>query len=417
MELPFPQAWLGQIVQPAPVESVAEVDACIAAALAAPVGSPPLAACARPGQQVAIIVDDATRKTPAAAIVRQLVVELAHAGVRRADIAIVVALGTHRAMTADELATKLGTDILQRYRVINAPCTDAQELVDLGEAPGGIPTHVNRTVADADLRIGVGMITPHLDAGWSGGAKIVLPGVCGLVTVDAFHRASAFVAADQLGEVDALMRRTLEHFVAEQVPLHFIVNVVLTLAGDLYACVAGHAVAAHRAGVRHARAVYAAAAPRRFPVVVADCAPYDVDLWQSIKGAWAGAQLVEPGGTLVLVTAAPEGVSNYPLVPVYAGQAPDELRNAIVRGTVEDAMQAATGVMWGMLLQRMRIVFVSPGLRAADAAVMGAGWQPDLATAVAEAVARLPEAVRPGAVAVIPQAGLVLPVLAGAPPI
>ena len=214
-----------------------------------------------------------------------------------------------------------------------------------------------------------------------------------------------------MGNPDATLRLLLERFVAEHAPLHWIVNAVLGADGSLAGCVAGDALLAHRAGAEIARAVYGLCAPQRFPVVVAVCAPYDQDLWQSIKGAWAGDLLAEEGGDLIVVTRAPEGNSLYQHVPRYAGMDPDALRAAILQGTVEDAMQAATGVMWGTLRRRLRLSLVSNGLGADTARLMGADPYPSVGAAVAAAVQRLPAARRQGAVAVIPQAGVALPLL------
>ena len=365
---------------------------------------------------MAILVDDCTRKTPTAQILPAVLAELAQAGVPPAQITLVVALGTHRPLTAAELRAKLGAAAAP-FTVVNMPATDSHAFAlagltaslrpDLHLPP--IPAQISRAVLEADLRIGIGMITPHLDAGYSGGAKIVLPGVCSLATVDAFHLAAAFVEGNQLGNPDAPLRLLLERFVAQHAPLHFIVNTVLAGDGTLAACVAGDAVLAQRAGTQIARQVHGLPAPQRFPVVVADCAPYDQDLWQSIKGAWAGDLLTEDGGDLIIVTAAPGGNSLYAHVPRYAGMDPDLLRRAILDGDVEDAMQAATGVLWGTLRRRVRLSLVSAGLGAEVARLMGADAYPSSLAAVTAAVQRLPIDRRAGAVAVIPQAGVALP--------
>ncbi len=372
---------------------------------------------AQQGQRVAILVDDCTRKTPVAQILPHVLAELQAAGIPPRQITVVVALGTHRPLTPAELCAKLGPAADGTFLLVNTPATDPHGFAavgftaslrpDLGLPP--IPAQINRRVLEADLRIGLGMITPHLDAGFSGGAKIVLPGVCSIQTVDAFHLASAFVEGNQLGNPDAPLRCLLERFVADHAPLHYIVNAILAPDGSLHACVAGDPVLAQRAGAEIARQVYGLPAPRRFPVVVANCAPYDQDLWQSIKGAFAGDLLVEDGGDLILVTAAPEGNSLYPLVPYYAGMDPDLLRTAILDAKVEDAMQAATGVLWGTLRRRVRLSIVSRGLDARTATAMGAEYYDTVETATAAAVARLPASRRSGSVALIPQAGVALP--------
>jgi nickel-dependent lactate racemase len=413
----IPKPFLGAVIAPPIVPATGEPSELIATALAAPIGAPRLRDLAQPGQRIALLIDDCTRKTPTAQILPFVLAELAAAGVSQHNIAIVVALGTHPPLTEVELHAKLGDAALEGCTVVNVACTDSNAFVDLGTMNSlevqptlpPIPAQINRWVVDAGLRISIGMITPHLDAGFSGGAKMVLPGVCSLATVDAFHLASAFVGANQLGDPDAPLRRLLEAFVARHAPLHFIVNVVLALNGSLAACVAGDPIAAHRKGIEHARRVYGVHAERRYPVVVANCSPYDQDLWQSIKGAWAGDLLTADGGTLILVTPAPQGSGGYPLVPYYAGIDPDLLRAELLSGKVADAMQAATGVLWGSLCRRIELAIVSRGLTVEDAKAMRATYFADVEAAMAAALARLPPAQRVGAIALIPQAGVVLP--------
>ena len=406
----IPVEWCGEVVTLSAVAPAGDVDGLLGTALAHPIGAPPLRELVRPGQTVAVLVDDYTRKTPIARLLPPVLAELHQAGVPREQIRIVIALGTHRPMTPAEIAAKLGPAVATQYEVINEPSTHEDAFAFLGHSSHGIPAYVNRFVAEADVRIGLGMITPHLDAGFSGGAKIVLPGVCGVATVDAFHKAGAFIRDNQLGNVDAPLRRALEQFVAEHVPLHFIVNVIPTLDGGVNHCVAGDAIAAHRAGVEQARRVYGVSVRRRYPVVVANCYPYDMDLWQSIKGVWAGDLVTADDGTLIMVTAAPEGNSNYPLVPFYAGQDPDDLRRRIEAGQVEDAKQAATGVMFGNLTRRVRLAIVSGGLTPRDAEMMNAAYFSTVDAAVEAAVLGLAADERRAAVAVLPEAGIVLPI-------
>ena len=420
LELPYgqdrlpvaiPDRWLGEILSPQPVEPPPDPLALVTAALDRPIGAPPLKKLAQPGQQVALIIDDYTRKTPIHLLLPPVLAQLSLAGVAPADIRIVVAPGTHRPMSQAEIIAKIGTELAARYEVVNIPSTAENEMVYLGRSANGIPAWVNRAVVEADLRVGLGMITPHLEAGFSGGAKIILPGVCSEATVDAFHAASAFIPDNQLGLIDAPLRRHLERFVAEHVPLQFIVNVITTLTGEIYRCVAGHFIDAHRAGVSYARQVFGTPAKRRYPIVIANCSPYDIDLWQSIKGVFAGDLVTADGGTLIMVTAAPEGNSNYPLVPGYCGRNPAELQQEMLTRGIADAKQAATGVMVGRLKQRIKLALVSTGLTSTDATAMGLAYYDSVETAVAATVNRLPPADRPGAVAVLPQAGLLLPLL------
>jgi nickel-dependent lactate racemase len=382
----IPDAWLGEVVHPVPVSPAADATALVQRSLDDPIGVPPLGQLARSDRLMA-------------------------AGIDRDDIRIVAALGTHRPMTHEELVAKLGAAVAGDHRIVNVPSTTENEMVYLGTASNGIPAWVNRTVAEADLRIGLGMITPHMDAGFSGGAKIILPGVCSSATVDAFHAASTFIPENPLGDVNAPLRRSLEQFVTERVPLDMILNAIITLEGRVFQCVAGDAVQAHRAGVTHARSVFGTPVRRRYPVVVANCYPYDVDWWQSSKGAMCGDLVTAPGGTLVLVTSAPEGHSTYPLLPDYSGRDVLELQREIEAEQVEDVKQAAAGVIIGRLKQRVKLALVSGGLTPADARTMALPYFDSVEAAVSAAVTGLPTAERAGSVAIIPQAGIILPLV------
>jgi nickel-dependent lactate racemase len=409
LSLTLPGGWIGQIAQPQSVAPASNPSALIAAALNQPLGTPPLSQLASPRHRVAIIVDDYTRKTPVHQLLPLVLQQLLSAGVKQSNISIVAALGTHRPMTDVEIRAKVGAEIADQYKIVNTPSTDQSQMVYLGLSSNNIPAWINRTVAEADLRIGLGMITPHLDTGFSGGAKIVLPGVSSELTVNAFHTETAFVLENQLGKIDAPLRINLEQFVRDRIPLDFIVNVVITLDGEIYQCVAGHFIEAHRAGVRHAQVVFGTPAGRRYPVVISNCYPYDIDWWQSAKGIFAGDLLTADGGTLIAVTAAPEGHSTYPLYPHYLAQDPDQLRKELRVNSLEGATQAAAAAQMGHLRQRIRLVLVSSGLTQAEAAAMQIPYYQTVQAAVEAEVGRLPEEERHHAVGIVPMGGIVLP--------
>ncbi|HSF83916.1 MAG TPA: nickel-dependent lactate racemase [Anaerolineales bacterium] len=410
----IPDDWLGEIVAPVPVQPAADPPEVIAQALANPIGAPRLEQLARPGQKATILIDDYTRKTPTHLLLPPLLEKLEWVGIKKQDITLIIALGSHRPMNRTELHTKLGKTILGTYRVINAPADNDANLTCLGLSPSGISVHVLPDLAEADLRIGLGMITPHMDAGFSGGTKIILPGACSLQTVDAFHALAISQPENQLGNPDAPLRLELEHFISSQMPLHFILNLVLTPDNLVYECVAGEPVSAHRVGVGYARNAYGAAVRRRYPLVVANCYPYQQDLWQSMKGLWCGELLTQDGGTLVLVTHASEGHSNYPLLPRYIGQNPTALLAELQNGGAADPKSAVTGLLVGWMKQRIRLALVSQGLSREDARMMEFDWYPHLESALEYEICHLPSDQRHGCIALIPRAGVTLPLLPAA---
>jgi nickel-dependent lactate racemase len=363
------------------------------------------------GQRVAVLVDDHTRKTPIQRMLPPLLDRLDAAGVREADICIVLALGSHRAMNTVEVESKLGGDIASRYEIINTSGSDRSHFKDLGSTSNGIPLCVHRRVAEADARIGLGSITPHMDAGFSGGAKILLPGVCCDQTIDAFHLRSALSQWNPLGDANAVLRLDLEQAVTELAPLDFVLNSIPTLAGDCYMVVAGHPVHAQRTGAGYARRVFQALARRKYPVVLACCHPYEHDLWQSMKGLWCGDLLTADGGSLILLTAAREGSQQTPLLPGYIGADPQNLMRSLDSGAAADLKSAATGLMVSHIKERIHISLVSDGLTRTEVQLMGLSYFKSVEGALEQAVGGLQPAEKTGSIGVIPEAGLVLPVI------
>ena len=166
-------------------------------------------------------------------IVPTLVEILIRAGVKKENITIVIALGTHRVMTDTELETKLGRYVVDNFEVANYPCTDEALFLNMGVSKSGIPAWINKAVANADLRIGLGTIFPHMSSGYSGGCKILLPGVCNDTTVEEFHARECF-SENRVGDESCPMRRDMEEFVMGSNLLDFVVNVVTTREGSVF---------------------------------------------------------------------------------------------------------------------------------------------------------------------------------------
>ncbi|MCU0488659.1 MAG: nickel-dependent lactate racemase [Anaerolineales bacterium] len=408
-QVKLPRAWLGQWVEPAPHSPQTDPLACLRQALEAPIGSARLEERIRTGQRVVIIVDDITRHTPAHLALPEVLERLQQAGIAAQDIQVVLALGTHRLMTMDEQIAKLGQQVVQDYPIVQSTTAGSAEMVYLGETANGIPAWVQRAVVEADFRIGIGMISPHMDAGFSGGAKIILPGVCGVKTVDIFHARAADHLLNPLGCEVAPLRLALEQFVREKALLQFMINFILTPEEGVFQCVAGDPVLAQRQGAAYARQVYGVQAAGDWPVVIANCAPYQQDLWQSCKGLWCGDLLAANGGSLIWVTQAGEGTGGVAQLVDYIGTEQGELESRLACAEADLAV-LATGVMIGRKKSRLRISLVSEGLSRETARRMGLDWYATPEQAVFAAVNRLPESQHKGCLAVIPRAGITLPV-------
>ena len=404
----IPENRLGEVISPAPAIPAPNPEEVIRKSLSSPIGGPPLRDLLRPELRVAIIVDDITRETPTRVILPIVLKELAQAGVARDDVSLVLALGTHRPMTSDEIERKLGSGPAREYRVVNVSAADDKHMKFAGHTSRGIPVRINHFVAETDLRIGIGMISPHLDVGWGGGAKIILPGVCGQETVTAFHEKIIEITSNQLGLADAELRLDLERFVEESVGrLEFIINAVLTSEGRLFECVAGHFIKAHRKGVELARNVYGARVTRQYPVVIAGAHPHGIDIWQATKALAAGEIITSDGGALILVADCPERFGPHPLFADYMAQDPDRLHRAINENRLEDRVAAVEALAICRMKKRIRLGLVSSGLTHSDARRMGFSWYNTVEDAL---TAELPS--EDGAkAAILTHGGVTLPVL------
>jgi nickel-dependent lactate racemase len=325
-------------------------------ALDHPIGSPRLEELVKPGQRVVIISDDITRATPTPRLLPPILSRLNQAGVPDSDVTVVMALGSHRRMTEEEMVRKVGREVFSRVKVYNSEFRDPAGLVDLGEAPGGIRVWADKRVMEADVRIGVGGILPHPAVGWSGGGKIIYPGVTAEDTVAHYHFLHGNVGWNMFGTDDCPVRLEMEQWV-DTVGLHFIVNAVTTPKHRLYAVVAGHYVRAHRAGVRYAKEVFGVRCPERVDIALVSGYPTDADMWQGTKGVLSGDHLLRDGGTLILLSACPEGV----------GPHANYLRHT---GT-DEALSVAVAVTVARIGKRIHLVLVSDGITDEEARTGG----------------------------------------------
>lgn len=273
-------------------------------ALKAPVGSKRLKEIVNKDSSVVIMVDDRTRKTPQKLILPFVLEELNSAGVKDNQIKLVIATGTHRDMTKEEILERFGQKIVNRVEIQNHDCHN--NLVDKGLTRRGTRILLNKNVLDADIRIAVGASLPHHPTGWSGGAKMLLPGVAGTETVNAMHLLGATEA--QLGKVMTPMREEMEDF-AKEVRLHFIVNVILNENNELVKAVSGHFIHAHREIVSWGMKINGVEFREKADITLSSSYPFDYDLTQADKGMFSAERATKPGGEIILLSPCYEGVA------------------------------------------------------------------------------------------------------------
>ena len=300
------------VLQPAYVAGLPDAAGAIRQALQAPLGAPPLASLAQAGQTVAISVCDITRPMPSRTLLPVLLGELAHVPDER--IVILIATGTHRPNDRDELVEMLGEDIVGRYRVVNHSAFDAAGLTHLGDVEPRVPVWLNRVWMEADLRITTGFVEPHFFAGFSGGPKLVAPGLAGFRTTMRLHDAEMIGSPNARWGVtvgnpvhDAIRR------IAAHTGVHFSVDVAINRDRQITSVLAGELFAVHAAMAKRVKRSAMQPFDAPFDVVVTTNSGYPLDqnLYQSIKGISAAAQVVKPGGAIVCAAECAEGLPDH----------------------------------------------------------------------------------------------------------
>ncbi len=297
------------VVEPAHHPGADDERAVLREALDAPVAGPPLRELVRRGQIVAISMCDGTRAQPRHLMIPAVLEEI-EGTVDFDDVVILVATGTHRGNTDAEVRAMLGDEVVDRVRVVNHDARDPGGLVFLGEHGKGVPVWLNRRWVEADVRVTTGFVEPHFFAGFSGGPKLVTPGLAGLDTVLVLHNAV------RIGHPDATWGRTEGNPVHDDIRAaaasaapHFSFDVILNRDQRIIAAFAGELLAMHSAACLAARtyAMRAVAAP--FDVVVTSNSGYPLDqnLYQAVKGMSAAAKVVKPGGVIVCAAECRDG--------------------------------------------------------------------------------------------------------------
>jgi nickel-dependent lactate racemase len=303
-----PRANLLGVFAPEAAPTAADGDTLLREALAHPTGTAPLRALARPGQRVVIVTSDTTRPCPSDRMLPPILDELAAAGVPDSDITIVVALGLHHPMGPAELEAAVGPVIYRRARVINH---DPADTVQLGVTVAGTPVEIFRPVVEADLRICLGNLEFHYFAGYSGGAKAILPGCASEAAIRANHAMMVHPEATA-GRIEGNPVRVDLEEGARMVGVDFILNVLVDGEHRIVGAVAGNVIHAHRQGCEQVVRRGRIKIPRRADIVLASAGghPKDIDLYQAQKALDNASHAVRKGGVIVLAAECGEGLGN-----------------------------------------------------------------------------------------------------------
>jgi nickel-dependent lactate racemase len=308
LALSFPAGWRVTVAGMADAPAVG-VDA-VETALRSPIGTPPLRELARGRKKAVIVVEDITRPLRTDAILPAILAELAAGGLAADDVWFAIGLGAHTPMNRPDLIRKLGRPVVESHVIYqNSPYENREYL---GDTRRGTPVYISRFYLDADLRISLGTLTPHAYAGFGAGAKTVAVGMAGIETLHANHGRAYMTPPTWTGQVaDNDCRDDLEE-IARMAGLTFAINGVVNSRRELAGLFAGDLVAAHRAAALFARQVSATELPPPADIAIFNAYPKDANLIQSVNAlnaaGYALGRAIQPDGTAVLATAAPQGI-------------------------------------------------------------------------------------------------------------
>jgi nickel-dependent lactate racemase len=310
VSLNFPDHWEVDVIGDQALPALSPED--IRNSLLSPIASQPLFELATNHRYVAILIDDLTRPTPTAEILPSLLEELFKGGIYPGQVTIVIAAGTHAPASTEAIQKKIGTRLPAGIQIISHDGQGA--MTYLGKTKSGTPLYLNPVVMECDLRIGLGCIYPHPVAGFSGGAKALVPGVAGVETIRYLH--DNFQGPDQRGgNLDNEFRVEIEQ-IAAQIGLNFVVNATLNQQRQISGIFAGDMIQAFRRGVDYARQVYAVDVRSDTDIIIADMYPFDVDLqFAADRGMWP-LDFASKDSSRVILASCPAGLGSHLLFPL-----------------------------------------------------------------------------------------------------
>jgi len=324
-------------------------------ALLNPVGTPRLKDIVKKGEKVAIITSDITRPMPTGKVLPHVLDELETAGVDLKDVLVVFALGAHRAHTEEEMRYLAGDASFERVKCVDA---DASDCAHLGVTEMGTPVDVYTPVAKADRRICLGNVEYHYFAGYSGGAKAIMPGVSTRDAIQSNHSRMVEAAACA-GRIEGNPVRADIDAVANFVPIDFILNVVLNEKKEIIKAFAGHYIQAHRQACAFLDKLYKAEIDARADIVIVSPGGYpkDINLYQAQKALDNAKHAVKKGGVVILTASCKEGLGEHVFERWMTGSdSPDAMVQEIERNFELGGHKAAA---IAMVLQDADIYLVS----------------------------------------------------------
>lgn len=311
IEIEVPDENLMAVCHLRPIPSLKDPQGAIEEALENPIGTPPLRELARGRESACVVVCDKTRPVPNPLLLPPLLRRIEEAGIPREKITVLIATGTHRLNLGDELREMLGDFVVDNFRVENHVATDEESHADLGRTTTRMPILVDRRYITAELKVVVGLIEPHLMAGYSGGRKIICPGIIGMPCMRIFHGAEFMGDLKAVtGVLDGNPVHQTAIEVADRAGCDFALQVTLDEQRQITGIFSGDIHASFLAGVQVVDRVAKAPVPEPADIVVTSSAGYPLDttFYQAIKGLVGVLPILKPGSTVLLAASLSEGL-------------------------------------------------------------------------------------------------------------
>lgn len=412
-EVEIPSHVQANVLEPKFAAAVPSADDALSEALRQPIGSQSLLELAQGKQSAAISICDITRPAPNRLVLPHVLSTLEQAGIPRSTITILIATGLHRAATEQELHSIVGPEILSQYTIVSHDARDASSHADLGVTRSGTRVLIDRRFVESELHLSLGFIEPHLMLGFSGGRKLVAPGLAGEETIKRLH--SPFFMRNPNVVEGSFPDNPLHHELLEiaQMARHdFVVDVALTRTRQIAHVFAGNPVTAHAKGVEFVRATTLASLTQPVDAVITTCAGYPLDLtyYQAVKGVTAASHIVKPGGTILLAAACQEGLGSPEFTNFVRRFADSQacLETMAKEPVVIDQWQLEK---LALVMQKARVWFCTPGISIEDRRYLWGAAFEEPQQAVDALCADLP---KDATVAVIPEGPYVFSQLANA---
>ncbi len=402
----LPESWnLLAMSEPREVPAAENVAELVKEGLENPIGMAPLAQIipSLENRRAVIIVEDQTRPTPVDLVALPLINELNRLGISDESIEVVIGRGTHRETTREEIRQKLGKEVVSRLKVSIHDPDDKDNLVNVGTTSRGTPCWANRKVVEAGFKVGIGTINPHYFAGYGGGPKIVLPGISGRDTIRHNHVMIREPGTTQGNmEGNPLWEDMLE--AARLVGLDMKIDCLLNSEKKIYRVLMGDVEAGQKEAVKALIEVYGAAVPKMADVTITSAFPLETDLIQSGKSILLADDITRPGGTVILLSACPDGAGPLMYETLAERPEPEQVVDWIAEGKA-----STTGGPMASRLRRLlttkNLMVVTEGLTEQQLADM----EMEYASSIEDAIARVSQRRPTADVIILPVGGSTFP--------